>query len=208
MRIFARAMILGLSLAAALTAAVPKTAEIRRVDFKNFLFPWDEEMSETSSVPSVSRWISPLPQSQIRAVRGIHHFYSSSQDQYEREHAPLISVDSVTYGDLDGDGIDEAAVHLNYSTGGTANWDFLYIYRLSQGGPRLLGILESGSRGSGGLVRVSFTAGLLALDFADAERRVGECCSEGYIRVRYRWQDRNFVEEGPRERGDLPLNIR
>jgi hypothetical protein len=201
-------MILGLSLAAGLTASIPKTTEIRRVDFKNFLFPWDEGMGESSSVPSVSRWIDPPPQSHIRAVRGIHHFYSPGQEEYEREHAPLISVDSVTYGDLDGDGMEEAAVHLNYSTGGTQNWDFLYIYKLSRGRPRLLAILESGSRGSGGLVRTSIKAGLLVLDFADAERRVGDCCSEGYIRIRYRWHDGSFAEEGPRESGDLPLNIR
>jgi hypothetical protein len=208
MRILARAMILSLSIGAALAADTPKTTAIRRVDFKNFSFLWDEEMGEYSLVPSISRWISPLPQKQIRAVRGIHYFYLPSQGKDEREPAPLVSVDSVTYGDLDGDGIEEAAVHLNYSTGGTQNWDFLYIYKLSQGSPRLLGVLESGSRGNGGLVRVCVTGGLLVLDFADAERRVGDCCSEGYIRVRYRWQDRSFVEGGPRERGDLPLNVR
>jgi hypothetical protein len=207
MKILARAVIVVLSLSTALTAGIPKTDEIRRLDFKNFSFPWDEEMGEASSVPTISRWISPLPQEYIRAVRGTHHFYSPGQDELEREQAPLISVDSITYGDLDGDGIEEAAVHLNYSTGGTSNWDFLYIYKLGRGRPKLLGILESGSRGYGGLVRTSIAEGLLVLDFADAERRVGDCCSEGYIRVRYRWQGQGFVEEGPRERGDLPLKV-
>jgi hypothetical protein len=207
MRILARAIILTLSLAAARPADIPKTTEVRRVDFKNFSFPWDEEMGDASSVPSISRWISPLPQERIQVVRGIHHFYSPSQDELERERAPLISVDSITYGDLDGDGMEEAAVHLNYSTGGTQNWDFLYIYELGRGRPKLLSVLESGSRGYGGLVRTSIEAGLLVLDFADAARRVGDCCSEGYIRVRYRWRDRGFAEEGPRERGDLPLKI-
>jgi hypothetical protein len=207
MKILARAVIVVLSLSTALTAGIPKTDEIRRLDFKNFSFPWDEEMGEASSVPTISRWISPLPQEHIRAVRGTHHFYSPGQDELEREQAPLISVDSITYGDLDGDGIEEAAVHLNYSTGGTSNWDFLYIYKLGRGRPKLLGILESGSRGYGGLVRTSIAEGLLVLDFADAEWRVGDCCSEGYIRVRYRWQGQGFVEGGPRERGDLPLKV-
>jgi hypothetical protein len=207
MRILARAMILSLSLAAALAADTPKNIEIRRIDFKNFSFPWDEEMGEYSLVPSISRWISPLPQKQIRAVRGIHYFYSPSRGEDEREHAPLVSVDSVTYGDLDGDGIEEAAVHLNYSTGGTSNWDFLYIYKVGHDRPKLLGLLESGSRGYGGLVRASIAGGILVLDFADEERRVGDCCSAGFIRVRYRWQDREFDEEGLRERGDLPLRV-
>lgn len=127
-------------------------------------------------------------------------------DRLERERAPLVSVDSVTYGDLDGDGVDEAAVHLNYSTGGTMNWDFLYIYKLKSGQPKALAILESGSRAYGGLARSVVENGQLVLDFADAERLVGDCCSEGYIRIHYRWRNGAFIEEGQRERGDLNLN--
>jgi hypothetical protein len=114
----------------------------------------------------------------------------------------------VTYGDIDGDGAEEAAVHLNYSTGGTANWDYLYVYKLEHGRPKLMERLESGSRVSGGLVRSAIEKEILILDFADPERSAGDCCSEGYIRVHYRWQDGRFVETGARERGDLELNIR
>jgi hypothetical protein len=109
---------------------------------------------------------------------------------------------------LDGDGNEEAIVHLNYSTGGTANWDFLYVYGQGHGQLPILGILESGSRGYGGLVRTRITQGLLVLDFADAERRVGDCCSEGYVRIRYRWKKGVFVETGTRERGDLDLKTK
>jgi hypothetical protein len=206
MKILAQAMIVGLCFATTLTSGTPKSDDIRRIDFKNFSFPWDEGIGD--SVPSDWHWISPLPQSRIRVVDGIHHFYSPGQDKYKHEHAPLIRLHSVTHGDLDGDGNEEAAVHLNYSSGGTANWDFLYVYTLSRGRPTLLGILESGSRADGGLVRVVIEKQYLVLDFADGERRVGDCCSEGYIRVHYRWRKGGFVEEGPREKGDLPLNER
>lgn len=141
----------------------------------------------------------------FRAVRGIHHFYHPGQGSYERERAPLISVDSVTYGDLDSDGVEEAVVALNYSGGGTANWDYLYVYKLENGQAALLARMETGSRGYGGLVKASIRDGLLIVDFADEERHVGDCCSEGYIRVRYRWQKGRFIEEGARERGDLEL---
>ena len=204
MRNFKRATIAFLIFVIALPAGARGLTDIRHVDFKNFSFPWDEKWAET--VPSLWHWINQPPQAYIQTVRGMHHFYSSGQDEYERERAPLVSVDSVTYGDLDGDGMEEAAVHLNYSGGGTANWDFLYVYKLVRGRPKLMAILESGSRADGGLVRTSIAAGLLVLDFADAERRVGDCCSQGYIRVRYRWWNRGFTEEGPRERGDLDLN--
>jgi hypothetical protein len=114
---------------------------------------------------------------------------------------------SVTYGDLDGDQSEVAAVALNYSGGGTANWDYLYVYKLEKGVPRLRGWLESGSRADGGLVGVTIQNGQLILDFADSERRIADCCSEGYIRVRYVWKERRFVETGARERGDLNLEI-
>jgi hypothetical protein len=190
-----------------LTVSVAETTRLRDIDFKNFSFPWDDdEMAESTAVPPLYRWISPLPKSSIRALKGLHHFYEPDQDPLQRERARYISIDSVIFGDLDKDGIEEAAVHLNYSTGGTANWDFLYIYKLVHGQPRLVGILESGSRGYGGLGRISIQDDLLILDFADGERRVGDCCSEGYIRVRYRWRKGAFVEEGPRERGDLNIH--
>jgi hypothetical protein len=65
--------------------------------------------------------------------------------------------------------------------------------------------METGSRGYDGLVKSSIRDSLLVVDFADIERRVGDCCSEGYIRVRYRWQKGRFIEEGARERGGLQL---
>jgi hypothetical protein len=136
----------------------------------------------------------------------MHHFYQHGQYQDERERAPLISVDSITYGDLDSDGVDEAVVALNYSTGGTANWDYLYVYKLENGSPVLLARMRTGSRADGGLVKASIRDGHLIVDFADTERRTGDCCSEGHIRVHYRWQKGRFIEEGARERGDLDLH--
>jgi hypothetical protein len=120
----------------------------------------------------------------------------------------VLSVDHVTFGDLLGDRGEEALVSLNYGTGGTANWDYLYVYQLRNDHPVLLALMETGSRGSAGLVRVAVRAGLLVVDFADKDRMVGDCCSAGYIRVRYRWQKGRFVEVGTAEHGDLDLHRR
>lgn len=193
-----------------LPLASRKEASIRQIDFKNFTFAWDETMEagpavedrQAASFPYV--WLNPLPSQHIRAIKGMHHFYAPGEDPHERWHDPLVSVGAVTYGDLDSDGIEEAAVRLNYSTGGTYNWDFLYIYALRGGHAQLLAVLGSGSRGDGGLGRVVISDGILALDFNDPDRRNGDCCSDGYVRVRFRWQNDHFVEEGRRERGDWP----
>lgn len=97
---------------------------------------------------------------------------------------------------------------LELYRGGTANWDYLYVYKMVHSQPQVMSILEGGSRGYGGLTRVAIQNGLLVLDFADPDRRVGDCCSEGYIRVRYRWTKSKFVEDGPRERGNSDLRVR
>ena len=193
--------------ATTLSKSAPKGTDIRSINFKNFSFPWDDDMGDSPSYgPSPWHWLKSLPESKIQVVNGIYHFYEPDQSRPERERASLVSVDAVTYGDLNADGTEDAAVHLNYSTGGTQNWDYLYIYRLVDGHPELMGILKAGSRADGGLYRTAIENALLVLDFADAERRAGDCCSEGYIRVRYRWRNRAFVEEGPREHGDIHLN--
>ncbi len=114
-------------------------------------------------------------------------------------------VRSVTYGDLRSEGREAAAVDLIYSTGGTANWHYLYVYALEKGSPQLLARLESGSRADGGLVKVTIEKNELILDFADGARRVGDCCSPGYIRAKYRWQSGRFVEVGSRLSGDIDL---
>jgi hypothetical protein len=183
-------------------AALPQTKSIRQIDFKNFAYPWDGGGDPLQNW----HWISSIPSTKVKLSSAVHRFWEEVDPGQDRNSAPGLWMKSVTYGDLDGDENEEAAVVLNYSGGGTANWDYLYVYKLGKGVPRLLGWLESGSRADGGLVKVTIQNSLLVLDFADPERRIGDCCSEGYIRVRYAWQDGRFVETGPQERGDLKLD--
>ncbi|MGH9729735.1 MAG: hypothetical protein ACRD4V_14255 [Candidatus Acidiferrales bacterium] len=105
------------------------------------------------------------------------------------------------YGKIDDQ--DVAALDVLYSTGGTANWHYLYVYRLANGKPKLMGWLRSGSRADRGLVNTVIRGGLLVLDFEDPAKREGDCCSDGYIRVSYRWQNGRFVEVPPRQYGPL-----
>ncbi len=135
---------------------------------------------------------------------GIHNFSFDGDPPYG---VPSLELLSITYGDLDGDGREEAVVDLLYSTGGTANWHYLYVYAIDHGAPRLLARLESGSRADGGLLRIAIQNRKLSLDFADERKRVADCCSDGFIRVAYGWREHRFVEIGPREYGVLQIPI-
>ena len=178
--------------------ADPKS--IREVDFNNFSYPWDGEPYR--AVPERWSWMSPFPQSKVTLTQGRKDL--SPPDTNELG-CPYLMFRSVTHGDLDGDGRDEAAVDLLYGTGGTANWHYLYIYTFDQGSPKLLALLEIGSRADGGLSGLSIQKGFLVLDFLDKDKRMGDCCSEGYIRVHYRWKKGHFTEQGSRTYGALEV---
>jgi hypothetical protein len=186
-----------------IVAGLPAKDSIRQIDFKNFTYPWDDDPNPLDEW----HWISSISTTKVTLSGGVHRFWDEVEDGEDRDRAPGLWMQSVTYGDLDGDQKEEAAVDLNYSGGGTANWDYLYVFKLEKGVPRLLGWLESGSRAYGGLVKVTIQDNELLLDFADSQRRMGDCCSEGFIRVRYIWRGGQFVETGTREKGDLQIHI-
>ena len=174
-----------------LSAAEPG---IRGVDFKNFEYPW----LRGSGVPSSWNWLNVIPGSRVRLQNGKLIF-----DPTDAGRSDYLQLGSVTFGDLDGDRQDEAAVDLYYGTGGTAGWHYLYIFKATNGTIASIGILKSGSRADGGLTDVRIRQGLLILDFADADRRQGDCCSKGVIRVNYRLQGGRFVETGARQKDSI-----
>ncbi len=175
------------------------SAKIRDIDFKNFVYPWDDPETDNDNHARWF-WMSLPDQTTVRLQDGMHRFLKKPGV------SPAVDFQFAVYGDLDGDGVEDAAVALNYSPGGTSNWDYLYVYKGSSPKPKLLGRLRAGSRAYGGLVRASIENGLLILDFNDEDTRTGDCCSDRYIRVRYRWQRAHFVEEGPREKGYFDPN--
>jgi hypothetical protein len=180
-----------------LAASCLSSEGIHTFDFKNFGYRWREPRTE---VPSAWKWLNDSQYSVVRLVDGIHYF---SETGIPERGQPYLEFLSTTYGDLTGDGRDEVAVDLLYSTGGTAHWHYLFVYEMMAGSPRLLGVLRSGSRADGGLVRVAIKERLLILEFADSRRRTADCCSEGFVRIPYRWNSTKFVEAGGRTFGDL-----
>ena len=178
-----------------------KFANIRQVDFKNFTYPWNGAYGGPSSTWA---WIQLPSSDSFRLTHGKRWLPDPGAEPTEHGFTLLFMFESVVYGVLSGDQRDVAAVYVSYATGGTATWGYLYVYRLVSGKPTLMGYLVTGSRADGGFVRAAFQNGLLVLDFEDPSKREGDCCSDGYIRVSYRWQNGRFVEVPPRQYG--PLN--
>ncbi len=76
-----------------------------------------------------------IPKTVVRLVKGQHRFTNP-----EVPTSPALRFTSVTYVDLDRHEV--AAVALNRTTGGTMNWDYLYLYKLEHAQLKLLGRLR------------------------------------------------------------------
>jgi hypothetical protein len=120
-----------------------------------------------------------------------------------REYAQYsgFSLQSVEFADLTADGKEDAIVVLLYQTGGTQNTHYVYIYSFIAGKPSLLAYCHTGGRADFGLYKVYGERGKLVFELLDPEKNSGDCCSSGFVRLRYRWHDGRFEGFGAHEHG-------
>ncbi|HKH47187.1 MAG TPA: hypothetical protein VKM72_21230 [Thermoanaerobaculia bacterium] len=156
-----------LALSCALTTAAYAAGDVHSVDFRNFVYHpscADFESSDEAKVP-------------VRVSGG--RFEASPGTDLEGTY---FEVREIVYGDLTGDGSDEAIVRTLCSTGGTGRFDEGFVYGMKDGKPVLLGRIPGGDRASGGVrcVRVedgalmvertgNETGAAMGIDFIDTE---------------------------------------
>jgi hypothetical protein len=115
-------------------------------------------------------------------------------------------LDDVVYGDVTGDGVEEALVVVGGVTGGSAVPHWVFVYGA---GPRPLWSFETGDRSAGGLNRVYADSGMLVVELfgrgkvpgapdllADDGSNAPACCPTVFTRSRYAWNGREFVPHG------------
>jgi hypothetical protein len=117
-----------------------------------------------------------------------------------------MKLEGVGYGDVTGDGREEAFVTLLVRTDGTAGVHHVYVYTPRRGRPRFLWGFESGDRAWGGLRRVYAERGRLVVELygrgthpggdLGSTEPVGLCCPRSFTRARYRWRRGAFRREG------------
>jgi len=163
----------------------------RRPDFGNVECPWSNSFDRGLASVTEWKWLD-LKGTTPLAVRSGRH---------DRTDSGFLAFSSVTYGDLDGDGRDEAAVDLIRGSGGSATWHYLYVFRIEGAMPKPIALLRSGSRANGGLTGVAIDNRVLILEFNDPDFRTADCCSDGFIRVRYKYDGARFIETPPRVKG-------
>jgi hypothetical protein len=122
-----------------------------------------------------------------------------------------LSVADVEYGDVTGDGSEEAIVDLGWITGGSAIPDLVYIYTLRNGSPKLLWAFVTGDRADGGYRNVYAESGELVVELQGKDKTIGknlyeddgtkngDCCPTFFTRTRYEWAANRFRQKGKSE---------
>jgi hypothetical protein len=165
----------------------PKPAgDIHRVDFQNFSYTPDCVM------------VDGEPGGTVLPVRN-----GSYRLEQEDNHI-IFGVLSVRYGDLDGDGRDEAAVVTHCNLGGSGQFTEGMVFAMRSGQPVLIGRVEGGDRAYGGIESLSIEDGrLLVGRFATDDGPA--CCPEYIETTAMRWDGKRLVQDGASTRRPAPV---
>jgi hypothetical protein len=164
---------------------------IRSVDFANFSFPWPHGLGD-------SRKTFKLRDGELKPTR----------DKRGMVDEMGVTLESIVYGDLTKDGVEEAIVVLSTITGGSAIPHAVYIYGWQKNGPKVLWTFATGDRVEGGLRQVYADNGQLVVELYGKDKLIGKelygmktgvCCPKVFTRARYEWRGDKFRQKGKEE---------
>lgn len=173
-----------LSLVYAFSFSAIAQSEIRKIDFKNFTY--NVEIFETKEKLTVK-----------------DGEFSRDKD----DDKLYFTASAESYGDLDGDGNEEAVVLTMMNTGGTGNFSNGIIFTMKGGKPVVLTEFAGGDRAYGGLVDAKILDKKLVVQQYDVGEAGGACCPEFVVTTIFSWNGKELVAIGKQERRELyPLN--
>lgn len=102
-----------------------------------------------------------------------------------------------TYGDVDGDGVEDAIIISAFNGGGTGIFTQADVFTLRPGAtePTLIGSIPGGDRGDGGLVDIRFEGGKVLVDRNHSTDEDGTCCPSKLVHEVWTWTGGALVED-------------
>jgi len=168
----------------------PSTKSIRAVDFGNFSYPKTKGFH--------------IPHSRKRFFRLKNGLLPETRDKQGFIVGMGVGLSKVSYGDVTGDGQEEAVVVLSFLTGGSSMPNCVYVYAWDHRRPKLLWAFNTGDRAHGGLRRVKAENRSLLVELYGDGKVVGKdfytidktfrgaCCPTLFTRARYKWTGNGF----------------
>jgi hypothetical protein len=109
--------------------------------------------------------------------------------------AVCLAIRDVTFGDVDGDGREEAVLLIDSNLGGAGTSLDGYVFGLQDGRPLLREHVPGGDRGDGGIESVSISSGHVIVRRFELGPRDGACCPSRVSIERWRWENGHLVKE-------------
>ena len=163
-----------------LIAAIGVVAQtdIRKVDFKNFTYS--------------AYCIGNRPQN-IKVKDGE---YSSEKQEDGWVDRFSFTVFATAFGDVNGDGSDDAITLTSCNTGGTGNFSEGMVYSMKAGKPAVIARIPGGDRADGGLRSARVEKGLLVVESNEEGPEGGLCCPQFIITRKYKVVAGKLVQQG------------
>ena len=159
--------------------------DIHRVDFKNFTYS--------------AHCTEDTPQS--FTVKDGEYSKETPQEGYvDRLY---FEVRDVAFGDLNGDGRDEAIVLAVCNTGGTGNFSEGFVYTMKGAKAVLAARISGGDRAYGGLHSTRVEKGLLLVDRNDPGKDGAACCPQAIVTTTYKLVGNKLTKIGNETTRDL-----
>lgn len=167
------------------TANPSAVSPIRKIDFKNFTYPW----YPTDYTP-------PHGERKITLRDG-----DMKVDAAKNTDRLWASLANVSYADLTGDGQEEAIVTVTTNFDPNGSVACIFVYTLRSDEPKLLWSHETGDRANGGLRSLRVEGFDLVVEQYDIkfdqakgsyEEGTALCCPKRFIRSHYRWDGEHF----------------
>ncbi|MEZ5425844.1 MAG: hypothetical protein R2747_06240 [Pyrinomonadaceae bacterium] len=113
--------------------------------------------------------------------------------KYDRK---FFNVFQTNFGDVTGDGNDEAILLTVCSKNGPETFTEGFIYGINDGVPELLARIPGGDRAADGIRTVSVENGTLIVERSDPGDSIEACCPEMIATSRYRFENNNLNQIG------------
>jgi hypothetical protein len=142
---------------------------IRQVDFKNFSYPLSSHMLSHARL----QWLDMSPGGSIKgqSVRLVNGKDTTG--------LPGFTLQYVEYADVTGDGKEDAIAVLRYDSGAAQNINYVYIYTLANGQPKLLAYCHTGGGTHLGLRKAYGQRGQLVIEMLDRQSVPGTAVRRG-----------------------------
>jgi hypothetical protein len=172
MKLFALALLL------VSAAGVSAQTDIHKVDFRNFTYS--------------AYCLGNRPQN-IKVKDGEFSKEKQEDGWVDRFY---FTVFATTFGDVNGDGSDDAITLTLCNTGGTGNFSEGMVYTMKAGKPVVIARIPGGDRAAGGLRSAWVEKGLLVVESNEEGPEGGLCCPQFIITKKYKVVGGKLVQQG------------